>query len=154
MDNLLAQRLFSVIEQMGTSGLNLGLLTQKKQLFAPERPDNDLRCQSAANCKKVFHMKIKLAMLAVAAGLVSACSIEPENFETKPVIVTTAAGDVTCQLYTYERVTWDRSVSRPGNMSVETADTICRNEGARIMQEGLQGLLDEGSVLRNPNRVS
>lgn len=99
-------------------------------------------------------MKIKLAMLALAVGLVSACSIEPENFETKPVIVTTSAGDVTCQLYTYERVTWDRSISRPANMAVETADLICRNEGARIMKDGLEGMLDEGAMLRNPNRVS
>lgn len=99
-------------------------------------------------------MKIKLAMLAVAVGLVSACSIEPENYESKPVIVTTSAGDVTCQLYTYERVTWDRSINRPGNMSVATADTICRNEGARVMQDGLNGLIDEGVTLRNPNRVS
>ena len=31
-------------------------------------------------------------------------------------------------------MTWDRSVSHPGNMSVETADNLCRQEGYRVMR--------------------
>ena len=31
-------------------------------------------------------------------------------------------------------MTWDRSVGHPGNMSVETADNLCRQEGYRVMR--------------------
>lgn len=56
---------------------------------------------------------------------------DPQNYETEPVRVETRQGVVTCQLYTRERVLWDRSIHRPETMSVETADQVCRAEGAR-----------------------
>ncbi|MCQ0092164.1 hypothetical protein FGD77_10810 [Roseovarius sp. M141] len=75
-------------------------------------------------------MCFKLVTLAAAVLALSAC-VSPENYESTPVQVATAQGAVTCQLYTQNRLDWDRSIDRPANMSVETADTICRNEGAR-----------------------
>lgn len=45
-------------------------------------------------------------------------------------------GPVVCQIYTHSQVTWDRSITRPENMGVETADNLCRAEGTRIMQGG------------------
>lgn len=73
--------------------------------------------------------KISFAFVAVAA--ISACSIDPKDYETAPVTVETAQGPVVCQLYTESLVRWDRSVSRPAAMSVETADAICLKEGQK-----------------------
>lgn len=66
-----------------------------------------------------------------AVLLVAACSINPRDYETTPVVVQTAAGPVTCQLYTKEQVIWDRSISRPNSMDVQTADNVCLAEGKR-----------------------
>lgn len=71
-------------------------------------------------------------LLILAGGLaLSACSLDPRAYETTPVVVETAAGPVTCQLYTHEQVIWDRATARPANMDVETADNICLAEGQR-----------------------
>lgn len=73
---------------------------------------------------------MRIGILAIAlAGLLAACS--PQQFETAPVTVQTAQGPVVCQLYTRNRLDWDRAISRPEGMTVEQADTICRNEGIR-----------------------
>ena len=79
---------------------------------------------------------IKKANL-ICGGLVSAiflsgCSIDPQSYETTPVKLKTAKGVVTCQLYTKERVLWDRAIDRPDNMTVREADNICRAEGERL----------------------
>lgn len=68
------------------------------------------------------------------AAVLAGCSLNPKDYETTPVVVQSAAGPVTCQLYTHEQVTWDRSINRPGNMSVTTADELCRQEGYRVMR--------------------
>ena len=75
----------------------------------------------------------KKAMVMAGLALLgaTACSIDPRDFETEPVEVATSKGVVTCQLYTKERVTWDRAIDRPDNMSGEEADDVCRAEGAR-----------------------
>ncbi|TRW98646.1 hypothetical protein FNJ84_03560 [Paracoccus sp. M683] len=73
----------------------------------------------------------KLVMTASAVVFVAACSVDPRDYETTPVVVETAAGPVTCQLYTKERVIWDRAIARPNNMDVKTADNICLQEGQR-----------------------
>lgn len=73
--------------------------------------------------------KISFAFIAVAA--ISACSIDPKDYETAPVTVQTAQGPVTCQLYTKSMVRWDRSITRPETMSVATADAICLKEGQK-----------------------
>ncbi|GLK65423.1 hypothetical protein F8A10_08390 [Paracoccus kondratievae] len=74
-------------------------------------------------------MKILLPISALL--LLTACSIDPKDYESQPVTVQTAAGPVVCQLYTKNIVRWDRAITRPDNMSVETADQICVNEGLR-----------------------
>ncbi|MBY6055304.1 hypothetical protein KUV26_02500 [Leisingera daeponensis] len=70
-------------------------------------------------------------MAATLTGCVS-----PENYETTPVQLRTSSGIVTCQLYTRDRVLWDRSIDRPGSMSVADADAICKQEGQRQKDGG------------------
>lgn len=79
-------------------------------------------------------MYLKFTILAVAGLSLSAC-VSVKNYESPPVKVSTAQGEVTCQLYTKERLDWDRSISRPETMSAETADIFCKNEGLRRKQE-------------------
>ncbi|WP_317056752.1 hypothetical protein [Roseovarius rhodophyticola] len=71
------------------------------------------------------------ALGSISAIVLAGCSVDPRNFETTPVQVKTAKGIVTCQLYTKERVLWDRAIDRPDNMSVREADDVCRAEGIR-----------------------
>lgn len=75
-------------------------------------------------------MSFKFAfVLLPAAMLVSACSIDPKNYETAPVKVDTPAGAVTCQLYTKSLTTWDRAIAYPDRMSSKDADAICQKKG-------------------------
>lgn len=76
-------------------------------------------------------MFVKPVMIASVVLLFAACALDPREYETTPVTVQTAAGPVTCQLYTHEQVVWDRATARPENMDVETADELCRQEGQR-----------------------
>lgn len=69
-------------------------------------------------------------LLPLAFGL-SGCG-DPASYETAPVEVTTARGIVTCQLYTHDRVLWDRAIDRPETMTVKDADDICVAEGYRV----------------------
>jgi len=77
----------------------------------------------------------KIAILMGAFVAVSACVPDPRAYESEPVELQTSGGVVTCQLYTRERVIWDRSINRPSNMSVEQADEYCQAEGLRQQQE-------------------
>ncbi|MBO9453939.1 hypothetical protein J7376_04205 [Paracoccus sp. R12_1] len=72
-------------------------------------------------------MKITIVFAALLA--LGACS--PKQYESEPVTLDTAQGPVVCQLYTKSLVQWDRSISRPDAMSVETADALCAKEGQR-----------------------
>ena len=81
-------------------------------------------------------MYLRFVLVAAAVATLSACAITPEQYETTPVLAESPAGPVTCQIYTHEQVTWDRSINRPNSMSVTTADSLCRQEGHRIMQGG------------------
>ncbi len=81
-------------------------------------------------------MSAKAPLLIIAVAALSACSLNPKDYETTPVIADSAMGPVICQIYTHEQVTWDRSIDRPEKMGVETADNLCRAEGTRIMQGG------------------
>lgn len=76
-------------------------------------------------------MKAKFFAALPAVVLIAGCALDPRDYETTPVVVQTAAGPVTCQLYTKEQVVWDRAIARPNSMDVETADNICREEGVR-----------------------
>ena len=69
--------------------------------------------------------------VALASTLLAGCSVDPQSFETAPVSVQTPKGVVVCQLYTRERVLWDRAIDRPDTMTVREADNICRAEGTR-----------------------
>ncbi|KIC19405.1 hypothetical protein [Leisingera sp. ANG-DT] len=79
--------------------------------------------------------KSKLIKLTAVAVALSGC-VSPENYETTPVQLQTSKGIVTCQLYTKERVLWDRSIDRPATMSVQEADAICKQEGQRQKDGG------------------
>ena len=81
-------------------------------------------------------MYVKPVMIASVVLLFAACALDPREYETAPVTVQTAAGPVTCQLYTHEQVVWDRAIGRPDSMDVETADALCRNEGRRELSGG------------------
>lgn len=81
-------------------------------------------------------MNTKFVAAAAAALVLSACAITPEQYETPPILADSPMGPVTCQIYTHEQVTWDRSINRPGAMDVKTADNLCRAEGDRIMKGG------------------
>lgn len=74
---------------------------------------------------------VKIGALLVATAFISACAQDPRDYETTPVEVKTKQGTVVCQLYTRERVLWDRAIDRPESMSVRTADDVCRAEGVR-----------------------
>lgn len=76
----------------------------------------------------------KVLMLPLIASL-AACIPTPEELETTPVKVQTPKGEVTCQLYRHDRVTWDRAINYPANkMSVPEADAYCRQEGLRRLK--------------------
>ena len=74
---------------------------------------------------------MKFVFLALGCVVLAGCIGDPRDYETTPVSLETSKGTVVCQLYTPERVLWDRSISRPQNMTVEEADNICRAEGER-----------------------
>lgn len=74
---------------------------------------------------------IKIGALLATTVFLSACAQDPRSYETTPVEVKTKKGTVTCQLYTRERVLWDRAIDRPSGMSVRAADDVCRAEGQR-----------------------
>ncbi|MDU9003281.1 hypothetical protein [Sedimentitalea todarodis] len=71
------------------------------------------------------------AAVILSALAVAGCAPSPADYETTPVQVKTAQGVVTCQLYTPERVLWDRAIDRPNSMSVQQGDAVCRAEGER-----------------------
>lgn len=67
--------------------------------------------------------------LALMGMALTAGCLDPQSFETAPVSLQTDRGVVVCQLYTKDRVLWDRAVDRPDGMSVREADDICRAYG-------------------------
>ncbi len=73
----------------------------------------------------------KLAFVTVGIAALAACSLDPKQYESTPVTVDTPQGQVVCQLYTKDIVSWDRSIDRPDNMSVKTADAYCLQEGQK-----------------------
>lgn len=77
---------------------------------------------------------IKLAAGVLALAGLAGCVSSPEQLESTPVEVKTNKGTVTCQLYTREYLSWDRSVDRPGKMTVKEADSVCRQAGLRWQQ--------------------
>jgi len=82
-----------------------------------------------------MHTTLRVFLVSAAAAGLAGC-VSPEQFETTPVQLETSKGIVTCQLYTKDRVLWDRSINRPAAMSVEEADAICKQEGQRQKDGG------------------
>lgn len=78
-------------------------------------------------------MIVSGAAMCTLAFSLSACA--PRDMESTPVVVNTAQGPVTCQLYTHDVVYWDRALDRPAGMSVKLADDVCRAEGQRRIDE-------------------
>jgi hypothetical protein len=78
-------------------------------------------------------MSLTRTILPVASAgmLLTGCILSPEAYETEPVEVETPQGVVTCQLYSEEIVSWDRSIDRPATMGVQEADAFCKSEGRR-----------------------
>lgn len=66
-----------------------------------------------------------------AAVFTGGCAIDPRDYESAPVRVSSPKGVVTCQLYTEERVLWDRAIKVPAGMSIAEGDQVCENEGLR-----------------------
>lgn len=81
-------------------------------------------------------MKRDRPFVSLALPLALAACISPADFESEPVSVETPHGPVMCQLYTRERLDWDRAIDRPESMSVQVADEVCRAEGQRIAKGG------------------
>ena len=75
-------------------------------------------------------------IVLLASTVFLAGCLDPGAFESQPVKVKTPQGTVTCQLYTKERVLWDKATDVPAHMSISRGDEICRNEGYRWKNEG------------------
>lgn len=70
-------------------------------------------------------------LIALLSTLALTGCIDPANYRTDPVQVSTKQGVVVCQLYTTQTVLWDEAISAPPGMSIEAADAICKAEGRR-----------------------
>ena len=75
----------------------------------------------------------KSAILLVASLALAGC-FSPEQYESEPVVLKTKQGPVVCQLYTKERIDWDRAIQWPRGISQEKADGLCLEEGIRLMR--------------------
>lgn len=74
-------------------------------------------------------------VFVVCAAFVLAGCVSPRDFETDPITVSTEQGDVVCQLYTHQRVMFDKSVSHPDAMSKQDADKVCVDKGTEVSKE-------------------
>ena len=81
--------------------------------------------------KKADRMTISILVPVLVGMVLLVGHVDPAIYETQSVTISTDAGVVTCQLYTQQQVIWDRAVSAPPGMSIETADAFCRQEGER-----------------------
>ena len=78
---------------------------------------------------------VKFVLTLPVLAVLTACIPSPEDLETTPVKIQTPKGEVTCQLYRQDRVTWDRAINYPGTkMTVPEADAYCRQEGQRRLK--------------------
>ncbi|SMR72862.1 hypothetical protein SAMN04488030_1607 [Aliiroseovarius halocynthiae] len=76
-------------------------------------------------------MKIFALGVAVAATSVVAGCVDRSAYESNPVKIKSPKGEVTCQLYTRDRVQWDESIAVPPGMSKAEGDALCIQEGHR-----------------------
>lgn len=77
-------------------------------------------------------IRFPLLLTFGAVVLTAGCTIDPADYETTPVKLSTPKGTVTCQLYTEELVIWDRAINVPPGMTIAEGDQLCHNEGLRI----------------------
>ena len=85
------------------------------------------------NLKSKYPFKL---VASLAAATICAGCINPADYESTPVQVSTSQGIVTCQLYRPNEVLWDRATDAPRGMSIKTADNICIKEGNRRKNAG------------------
>ncbi len=74
----------------------------------------------------------KLVMMAgclMIGGVLAGC--DRSSYESAPVVLKGDYGELTCQLYTVERVMWDEAVLYPDTLTKEQADALCFAEGER-----------------------
>jgi hypothetical protein len=74
-----------------------------------------------------------MIIAVIAALTLGACT--KQDYATNEVTVLTAAGPVTCQLYTRGTVLWDEATSHPLSMAPHEADEVCRRAGVELMNE-------------------
>ncbi|WP_371169725.1 hypothetical protein [Aliiroseovarius sp. 2305UL8-7] len=72
--------------------------------------------------------------MIVLASVVAVSGCGRSSYESTPVVVKTPKGEVTCQLYTVERVQWDQAIAKPANMSKREADNVCIAKGAKQLE--------------------
>ena len=84
-------------------------------------------------------MKQSLTNFAVAVFIFTLVGcVDPVNFETDPVKVSTGKGDVICQLCRLDDVTWDEAISVPAGMSIKTGDALCKQRGELLLSQAEQ----------------
>lgn len=77
-------------------------------------------------------MKIfTLGVAVVATGVMAGC-VNKSAYESNPVKIKTPKGEVTCQLYTRDRVQWDEAIAVPSGMTKAEGDAYCVQEGHRL----------------------
>jgi len=81
-------------------------------------------------------MTLKTGTIGLGLLALAGCSVNQADYASEPVLVKTDRGIVTCQLYRDDRVLWDEALSFPRSMSLQEADQICLEEGARVKKEG------------------
>ena len=78
--------------------------------------------------------KLSFAFGAGALLLLAACA-SPKDFETPAVRISTADGDVVCQLYQKNMTDWDRATAWPNKLTSAQADALCKAEGIKRMKQ-------------------
>ena len=76
--------------------------------------------------KNLFNLVVATACGATLAGF-----IDPANYTTAPVSVTTQSGTVVCQLYRTNTVLWDRAISVPPTCQSVLGMQSVKTKGAR-----------------------
>lgn len=97
--------------------------------------------------------------LLLGAVALAGCNVDVTQYESDPLVTTTPAGDVVCQLYKLDIVMLDRAIAAPRSMSIVEADDVCRNLGQQIIdgaEEDVEEVVSieiDGQVLDTPGDV-
>ena len=80
-------------------------------------------------------MSCKPLLMAGLLIVTTAGCISKQPYESRPVVLQTEHGPVTCQLYTHDQVLWDEAISAPAALTPSAADQVCIEEGRRILAQ-------------------